>query len=192
MGLGGGWSRRSRLVSRKLGRGPHGSLGKHLAALSPRSPSQALLFLQTGTAHLFTVSGVSPVCRDCQAQGVTWEVPRKATSQPEIRPLLHKPRLAVRSALSPLAGVVLCYVPDARLETRLPRSCLLSIGRELSRNWKIVWQGKGKGGQFLESLPPVCPALGQAFFKGYLIPSLKPCEVSPSHVSRCRNRGSEW
>lgn len=54
--------------------------GKHLAALCP-SPRRALLLLQNGAANLFQDSRVSPVCRDSQAQGGTWEVPRKASQK---------------------------------------------------------------------------------------------------------------
>lgn len=42
-----------------------------LGETSSCSPSQALLFLQTGTADLFTDSRISLVCGDSQAQGVT-------------------------------------------------------------------------------------------------------------------------
>lgn len=49
-------------------------------------PRQAPLFLQTGAAKLFTDSRICLVCRDNQAQGGTWEGPRKATSWPEICP----------------------------------------------------------------------------------------------------------
>ena len=82
VGRGGGWSRRGSGVSRGLGWGPLDS-GENIWPSSPclpRSSNQALLFLQTGAAHLLTDSRISLLCRDSQAQGVTWEVPRKATS----------------------------------------------------------------------------------------------------------------
>lgn len=79
MGLGGGWSRISRLVSRRLLLGASCLSEEDIWLPSPHSPSQTL-FLQTGAANLFTDSRISSVCRDSQAQGVTWEVPRKATS----------------------------------------------------------------------------------------------------------------
>lgn len=54
--------------------------------LPPISPRQAPLFLQTGAAKLFTDSRICFARRDNQAQGGTWEVPRKATSWLEICP----------------------------------------------------------------------------------------------------------
>lgn len=92
MGLGGGWSRRSRLVSRRLGWGPRDS-GKTSGRPFLHSQVRHYYFCKQ-EQQIFSGIVELALCRDSQAQGVTWEAPRKATSKPEIRPLLRKLLLA--------------------------------------------------------------------------------------------------
>ena len=49
-----------------------------MKSLLNRKNIQALV--ETSDSNLFTDSRISLVCGDSQAQGVTWEVPRKSTS----------------------------------------------------------------------------------------------------------------
>lgn len=114
----------------------------------PNSPRQASLCLQTGAAKLLTDSRIrlvrSLVRRDNQVQGGTWEVPRKATSWPEICPCCPTGTALLRAKHA-------CS-PSGRERTALSSECLTGnwctqkfvfrTAIESCPGWGALWQRK--------------------------------------------------
>lgn len=97
---------------------------------SPQFFKQAPLFLQTGAAKLFTDSKIRLVRRDNQAQGGTWDVPRKATSRPEICPCCPTGSSLLQAS----------YLPPWQKPV-YPEVCIQTRGKEQGR-MRSFWQRK--------------------------------------------------
>lgn len=115
----------------------HSGENTWLPSFPPSSPRQAPLFLQTGAAKLFTDSRIRLVRRDTQAQGGTWEVPRKATSWPEMCPCCPTGTSLLKAGHLPTLA-----------ETSVPRGVYSDQGKREGQNEEIL----GKENLIIKSL----------------------------------------
>ena len=122
---GGGWV--VCVCGEQWGSTRHSGENTWLPSFPSSSPRQAPLVLQTGAAKLFTDSRIRLVRRDDQAQGGTWEVPRKATSWPEICPCCPTGTSLLK------AGHPLTLV-----ETSVPRGVHSDQGKTAGQNEELL------------------------------------------------------
>lgn len=121
--------------------------------LPPQFSKQAPLFLQTGAAKLFTDSKICLVRRDNQAQGGTWDVPRKATSWPKICPCCPTGSSLLQAS----------YLPPWQKPV-YPEVCIQTRDKEQGR-MRSFWQRKP------DHEDPTIGPEWQAAFREHFLPS---------------------